>query len=45
MSLGDPRQDKDHSGQPCTVLDVVFSPQAMDMAEHSRQDPTVSHPA
>ncbi|CAL5220844.1 g2928 [Coccomyxa viridis] len=36
MSLGDPRQDKDHSGQPCTVLDIVFSPQTMDMAEHSR---------
>lgn len=42
MSLGDPREDKDHSGEPCTVLDIVFSPQTMDMAGNSRQDPTIS---
>ncbi len=44
MSLGDPRQDKDHSGEPCTVLDIVFSPQTMDMAEKSRQGLTYSQP-
>ncbi|CAK0783248.1 hypothetical protein CVIRNUC_006447 [Coccomyxa viridis] len=36
MSLGDPRLDKDHSGEPCTVLDIVFSPRVVQMAESSR---------
>ena len=40
MSVGDPRQDKDRNGDACTVLDVVFSPQAIAMAERSRQDLT-----
>lgn len=39
MSLGEPRQDKDRNGDVCTVLDVTFSPQAVDMAEQSRHDP------
>ena len=41
MSLGDPRQDKDHNGAPCAVLDIIFSPQAISMAEQSRQDQIV----
>ena len=37
MSLGDPRLDRDHSGEPCTVLDTVFSPRVVQLAESSRQ--------
>lgn len=37
MSLGDPRLDKDHSGEPCTVLDIVFSPRVVQLAEASRR--------
>ena len=36
MSLGDPCMDKDHSGEPCTVLDVVYATQVLHMAETSR---------
>lgn len=36
MSLGDPCMDKDHSGEPCTVLDVVYATQVLQMAEASR---------
>ena len=32
MSLGPPREDLDKSGEVCTVYDVVFNPEAVEMA-------------
>lgn len=37
MSMGDPRLDKDHSEELCTVLDVVYSTQVLELAQSSRQ--------
>jgi len=37
MSMGDPRPDKDHSAELCTVLDVVYGTQVLELAQSSRQ--------
>jgi len=37
MSMGDPRLDKDHSAELCTVLDVVYGTQVLELAQSSRQ--------
>ena len=37
MSLGDLQMDRDHSGEPCTVLDIVLSPRVVQLAKSSRR--------
>lgn len=42
ISVGEPRQEKDHTGDSCTALDVAFNPRVVQIAESSRQSTPTS---